>query len=529
MKNSATKTSESGESPTGRIDAKYIERDIVHRLESAYTHMCQTMSENMNNIKSELSEVKNEIRKIPVKISDIFKRENKSVIKCVADLQAAVSECDNYKQTVVNLTTQLQHQSQEMWKMQRMLAAYHRPAGGYSPAMQPTRDAPPRPSTSPSHHPDDTAQGNALTLTSSHQVPQANTPSPRHTPPAVPPNMMQVERQVPVRPVTQISNTAPHPVVTHSPQAQQMSPAPAQDGVSPHENAQLPRDQIISQTEQVAQRAGNRSQTSVSDYEGTGPTGTEESSESDSEVDIRDQQRPKRKLQCDALLIGDSTVKYVDKQRLLGRNMRSYIQRASTTAVVKENTLSWQRDSDVKYVVVHNGVNDVRGGKSPEYIVENLTESLTQLKMTFPNAKLCYSEMLYVGCEQSNPSLNTKVKAVNEKMISLCAENDMLFIPHTSLQTGGDDLFDDDVHIGREGGTAVFVSDVHRAVGLHRNRRPHEKDSGRQTQRYNANDYNRKPLRGSQYNGKDTSQNSPANWEQLYQLMLLNMMRNFGE
>ena len=32
-------------------------------------------------------------------------------------------------------------------------------------------------------------------------------------------------------------------------------------------------------------------------------------------------------------------------------------------------------------------------------------------------------------------SLNTKVKAVNEQMIPICAENDMLFIPHTSLQT----------------------------------------------------------------------------------------------
>ena len=176
--------------------------------------------------------------------------------------------------------------------MQRMLAAYHRPAGGYSPAMQPTRDAPPRPSTSPSCHPDDTAQGNVLTLAGSHQAPQANTPSLRHTPPAVPPNMMQVERQVPVTPVTQISNTAPHPVMTQSPQAQQMSPAPVRNGVSPYEDVQLPRDQIISPTEQVAQRVGNRSPPSESDYEGTRPTGTEESSELDSEADIRDRQRP---------------------------------------------------------------------------------------------------------------------------------------------------------------------------------------------------------------------------------------------
>ena len=83
MKNSATKTRESGESPTGRIDAEYIEGAIVHRLESAYTHMCQIVSENMNNIRSESSELKNEIRKIPVKKSVIFSKEITSQLLCV--------------------------------------------------------------------------------------------------------------------------------------------------------------------------------------------------------------------------------------------------------------------------------------------------------------------------------------------------------------------------------------------------------------------------------------------------------------
>ena len=44
----------------------------------------------------------------------------------------------------------------------------------------------------------------------------------------------------------------------------------------------------------------------------------------------------------------------------------------------------------------------------------------------------------------------------------------MIFIRHASLQTGGDNIYDDDVHISGAGGTALFVSDVHRAIGLQR-------------------------------------------------------------
>ena len=33
-------------------------------------------------------------------------------------------------------------------------------------------------------------------------------------------------------------------------------------------------------------------------------------------------------------------------------------------------------------------------------------------------------------------------------------------------------MFEDDAHISRDGDTAVFVSDVHSAVGLYNNRQP---------------------------------------------------------
>ena len=97
----------------------------------------------------------------------------------------------------------------------------------------------------------------------------------------------------------------------------------------------------------------------------------------------------------------------------MGRNMKAFIQRASTTAVVKDCFSNCDGNSDIGYAVVHSGVNDIHGGKSPGYIVNNLTNTLSSLKTLFSNAKVCYSEMLYVGCEQSNPDMNSNIRSVN--------------------------------------------------------------------------------------------------------------------
>ena len=105
-------------------------------------------------------------------------------------------------------------------------------------------------------------------------------------------------------------------------------------------------------------------------------------------------------------------------------------------------------------------MNYICDGKNTEYIVKNLSDSFSKMKVTFPNAKLCFSEMLYVGSEETNPSLNSRVKAVNEQMRSYCVGNDMIFISHAPLQTESDDLLDDNVHTSCDGGTAVFVSDM---------------------------------------------------------------------
>ena len=116
----------------------------------------------------------------------------------------------------------------------------------------------------------------------------------------------------------------------------------------------------------------------------------------------------------------------------------------------------------------------------------------------------------------------------------------MTFIPHRSLQTGGDDLFDDNVHISRGGGTALFVSDVHRAVGLHRGGRPRDGQVEQRVVRNkmvsqnvnlrcgNSQNWNQR-RRNADNNGVEQDPSSSMNWNQLYQLMLLNVMRNFQD
>ena len=155
----------------------------------------------------------------------------------------------------------------------------------------------------------------------------------------------------------------------------------------------------------------------------------------------------------------------------MGRSLQTHIQRASNTATSKNIADGWERNPEVKYVIAHKGVNDVRDGRQCDIVISNLTDLFKKLHSLFPEAKLGYSEMLYVGREESNPHINHTIKSINDQMKAYCSDNDMTFITHSSLQTGSDDLYDDEVHISRRSGTALFVSDVPRAIGPQRSKR----------------------------------------------------------
>ena len=95
------------------------------------------------------------------------------------------------------------------------------------------------------------------------------------------------------------------------------------------------------------------------------------------------------------------------------------------------------------------------------------------------------------------------------------------------------DLYDDDVHINRPGGTAVFVGDIHRAVGLYQDSRT------RSSQVYSRRGFVDRPRRfqdsstwrgdgARQSWGQSQRQNAApdnSNFNQILTLLPLNMLQ----
>ena len=418
-----------------------------------------------------MAEVKNEIRKLPVKIHDMIKKEQKSVAMSISNMETAMRECDNYKQTVLNLTTMLQQQNQEMWKLQRALISQGQTSVQLTSQNQ-SVGATCRDTTSPPRGRQDKGQG-GTTLPTPDTMTRDNHTKPDASHP--------LSQSLPYKGMVRNNSSPP----IHFAQPHVLSEAAgAQSSLPSTSRGYTHETHMVNRADRAAVKpTAPPGDTMPRPHPLTSPVPDPRRTSAgdganDSEASIERQERghqlDRRQPKGDAILIGDSTVKYIDKERFLSRSFKTHIQRFSTSEITKKHVDEWQRDIDVKYVIIHNGVNDVRDGKSAEYIINNLKGTFTKLSTILPNAELSYSEMLYIGSEISNPELNSKVKAINENMRAWCSENGMTFIPHRSLQTGGDDLFDDNVHISRGGGTALFVSDVHRAVGLHRGGRPRD-------------------------------------------------------
>ena len=143
----------------------------------------------------------------------------------------------------------------------------------------------------------------------------------------------------------------------------------------------------------------------------------------------------------------------------------------------------------MKVAILHVGVNDVRGGTSGDELVGNLKDSLVNMQMKFQNARVAFMEILFVGAENTQPQFNTVIKSANDQMENFCSDNGFVFVRHPTLQSPDCDLYDDDVHINRSGGTAVFVSVIHRAIGLYQNART------RSNQVYNRRGFVDRPQR----------------------------------
>ena len=196
---------------------------------------------------------------------------------------------------------------------------------------------------------------------------------------------------------------------------------------------------------------------------------TDTSGESDSESlvfqDIRRRHpQDQKKQEAENILFGDSTVKYIDNDRYMGR-APSYIQRSSTASVTKTMVEKWTPSDKVKTAVVHAGINDVRARKDSNQITSDIKYCLETMKGKFPGASIGFSELLYIGRENQNVQLNEVVTQVNSKIKEYCQVNGYIYISHNKLKSpSAGALYDDEVHVNRNGGTALLVSDIQRSL-----------------------------------------------------------------
>ena len=88
---------------------------------------------------------------------------------------------------------------------------------------------------------------------------------------------------------------------------------------------------------------------------------------------------------------------------LISNQHRAFIQRASTSVTAKDITQNWSQNDNMKFTVLHVGVNDVRGGTSGDELVGNLKDSLVNMQMKFQNECVAFTEIFFVGAQNTQP------------------------------------------------------------------------------------------------------------------------------
>ena len=224
------------------------------------------------------------------------------------------------------------------------------------------------------------------------------------------------------------------------------------------------------------------------------------------------------------------------------RRLNCFKQIASTSDAALRQLQTWAPSDLVQYAILHEGINDVRANVDIATIISNLKSCLMLMHEKFPKACIAFSEMLFIGRDNRESVHNRIVQKTNTEMENFCILNGFVYAPHASLNSPTCVLFRDDVHPDKDGGTAVFCSDIFRATGYHKSK----KDSGDNQQGKTMYFYNRRQRTGNGQHASGPSNkrrpivnagrsepdenpsNLNANLNQMMSLLCINMLRQQG-
>ena len=222
-------------------------------------------------------------------------------------------------------------------------------------------------------------------------------------------------------------------------------------------------------------------------------------------------------LKAENVTVHDSTPKHVDFNRFMG-SRQSFSQRSSNTGKALIAIKSFPTSNKVKYAILHEGVNDVTDKLPTEEIISNLKLCLTELHTKFSNACIVYSEILFIGRDNRDSAENNAIKKINGELREFCSDNNFIYTPHPKLQATSCQLYDDDKHIDRNGGTAVLISDIYYASGFRQPR--NQRDNMNATTYYNNNRKN--PAQHVMGKVHDRNQQEGVNVNAILEMMCMN-------
>ena len=525
-------------------------------IEESYIRFCDSVVSELSNVRHLINNIDDEIKRLPMKLSDRIKRDIERLKISNEDYDATSAENVYLKSRVSSLIQDTQSQTREIWELKHEVADLkmiisatnrndtphdgntNRATSGSDEGSMPERtiDDGMQP-TSPA------GRTSALAGESPASAETSTTVTRRGPPPQaairVGTESPSLSAQGDTPPPSGHVNTTspPPPSQGDNPQppghADPASPLPSAQGDTPPPSDHAdpasppPSDQDGSRREREGPRPHGRTRDAAM---------SDESESSDIDTDNngynivtnkRADKLDQMKQQAQHIVFGDSTTKYIDKNRYMGRSP-CFLQRTSTTSMAYDTTKGWRKNENVQSAVLHVGVNDVREGKDTNTIGYNVVKCLQNMADCFPNAKLAFSEILLIGRENHHSKSNETVRAVNEHVRDFCEENDFMYISHGKLQSPhAVGLFDDDVHVNNQGGTAVLVSDIQRALRNRQHKATNPNTTGRVF--YNRKIKHSVDRRPRYHNsGAVMSDQQDIDMSSILKLLTISMLNNLG-
>ena len=163
-------------------------------------------------------------------------------------------------------------------------------------------------------------------------------------------------------------------------------------------------------------------------------------------------------------LVGNSISGQVNPA-ILGKSTRTYVKKLKA-AKIKDLHSMTDQVKDVKMIIIHTGINNLRGKESSADSGKSLIESIISFREAAPESKIVVSKVIRIGDHENDIERNI-FNAENEKRLTEINKSGISFIDHGNLAERGIPIKEyylrDLIHLAGQG-VAVFADNLEKEI-----------------------------------------------------------------